>query len=149
MDVEEETWKFKAMLAVLLAFIVSAFFAYVELKYATAGKTTNGTVDRVTNFATRRGYTRTVYYNYRDATGNLRHGSDTLGRLDDVPDSGDTIVIDYLSDASRLHGHRNGGALMIFFGSLIALIVGAILFWRHIEQVIKPTSRAYKVPRRF
>jgi hypothetical protein len=149
MDAEDEAWKFKALLVVALIFVVSAFLSYVELKYMMAGRTTDATVEKVAEYASRRGGYRTVYYNYRDPAGNLRHGSDTLGRFDDAPETGDTVVIDHLDDASRLHGHRQGGALMIFFGSLFALVVGGVLFWRHIEQAVKPTSRKYTVPKRF
>jgi hypothetical protein len=37
LDTEDETAKFKFMLFAVVAFLVSGFFAYMELKYATGG----------------------------------------------------------------------------------------------------------------
>ena len=148
MDAEEETVKFKFMLIALVAFVVSGFFAYMELKYATGGKAAQATVDRVGEVPGRRGRTTTVaYYHYRDDAGNLRHGSAPLdGDFSASP--GDTVAVQYLADTSRLAGQRNTFALVVFFGCLAALVIGGALFWRHVRQATRPAT-PYKVPKRF
>ena len=148
MDTEDETTKLKFLLFTILAFLVSGFFAYMELKYATGGKTAEATVDRIGETRGRRGRTTTVaYYHYRDEAGNLRNGSAPLDR-DFSPSAGDTIAVEYLDDTSRPAGQRNTVALVVFFGCLLALAVGGFLFWRHVREATRP-AKPYKVPKRF
>ena len=96
----------------------------------------------------RRGRTTTVaYYHYRDDTGNLRHGSAPLdGQFS--AGAGDVVPVEYLSDTSRFAGQRNTFALAVFFGCLLALVVGGFLFWRHVREATRP-GKPYKVPKRF
>ena len=148
MDADEEAGKFKLMLFVLIAFIVSTFFAYMELKYSTGGRTAEATVDRVAERAGRRRTTRTVYYHYRDTEGNLRNGSDDVDPNWFPPDDG-KVMVQYLADTSRLAGKRNTFALVVFFGSLAAMLVGGFLFWRHVREATRPSPKPYSVPRRY
>ena len=148
MDTENETAKLKFLLFAVVALLVSGFFAYQELKYSTAGKTAQGTVDRIGEVRGRRGRTTTVaYYHYRDDAGNLRHGSSPLEN-DFSPDVGDTIAVQYLADTSRRAGERNTGSVVVFFACLLALAVGGFLFWRHVREATRP-AKPYKVPKRF
>ena len=148
MDTENETAKFKFLLFALVAFLVSGFFAYQELKYSTSGKTAQGTVDRIGEVRGRRGRTTTVaYYHYRDEAGNLRNGSSPLEN-DFSPSVGDTIAVQYLADTSRREGERNTGSVIVFFACLIALGVGGFLFFRHVREATRPAT-PYKVPKRF
>ena len=149
MDAEEEAGKFKLMLFVVVVFLVSTFFAYLELKYSTAGKTAEATVDGVSERRTRRGGTiRVVHYHYRDTEGKLRNGTDDIGNDWSVP-TGGKVNVEYLADTSRLAGNRNTVALVIFFGSLLALVVGGFLFWRHVRLAIGPARKPYKPPLRY
>lgn len=144
MDVEEETWKFKLMLGAVAVFLVSTLFAYVELKYAIGGKTAEGTVEGVRERIARSGRTiRTVDYRYRTADGEQRRGSADVGRNWVAP-ADDKLTVQYLDGTSRIAGQRNTGALILFFGSLAALLVGSFLFWRHVNQAVKPTPPRYR-----
>jgi hypothetical protein len=147
MDVEQETAKFKVMLVVAVVFLVSTFFAYLELKYSLGGKTAEAKVDRLSERRTRRGTTRVVHYQYRDENGQMRNGSDDVSRDWSAPASG-IVAVQYLDDTSRLAGNRNTFALVIFVGSLLAMLVGGFLFWRHVREATRPTPR-YKPPNRF
>jgi hypothetical protein len=147
-DTDNETAKLKFILFVGIAFLVSTFFAYVELKYSMSGKTAQGTVDRLGEARGRRGRTTPmVYYHYRDEAGNLRHGSSSIDG-DFNADVGDTIAIQYLDDTSRLAGSRNTMALFVFFACLLGLVVGGFMFWRHVREATRP-AKPYTVPKRF
>jgi hypothetical protein len=142
---ENENWKVAALLAVAALFIASTFLAWRELKFAVSGKSTAATVDRVTHIGARgsrrslRGASlSTVEYHYPDAAGALHHGSYDIEFPDTTPPVGSAVMVDYVGDTSRRTGHRNGGALMIFFGTLIALVVGGVLL-----------GRVYTVPKRY
>ena len=147
MDVENETWKFKLMLGVLVAFIVSGVFAYMELKYSTSGKTADCTFDRLVERRARRRTVHTVYYHYRDHNGQLRNGSDDVPSHWTPPDDR-KLRVRYLNNTSRLEGNRNTGALVIFFGCLAALAIAGVMFWRHVREATKP-AKPYVVPKRF
>ena len=148
MDTESETKNLKLILVAVLTFLVSAYFAYMELKYTTSGRTAEATVDSVGEARGRRGRTTTVaYYHYRDDAGNLRHGSAPLDDSHSLG-SGDTVTVQYLADTSRLAGQRNTAALVIFFISFLAMLVGGFLFWRHVREATRP-RKPYTVPKRF
>ena len=147
-DTENETAKFKLILIVAIAFIVSTFFAYKELQYAMGGKTTDGIIERLGEARGRRGRTvAMVYYRFRDEAGTIRKDSARISRGFNGGE-GDKVRIEYLDDESRLAGDRNTGALVIFFGSLAALVVGGFLFFRHVREATRP-SKPYTVPKRF
>jgi hypothetical protein len=138
MDTEEKSWLFKLLLAIAAVFLVSTVVAYRELKFMVAGTKTAATVDNITEIG-RRGSRRmsrgpivtTVEYHYQDADGNVHHGSYDLEFLDNKPPVGTTVMVEYVGDSSRALGRRNGGALMVFFGSLGALVLGGGAFlWR-------------------
>ena len=153
MDEENEAWKFIAGIVDVIAFIVSTFFAWMELKYATGGKTAQGTVDRVVDaYARVRRRTgqhgRTVYYHFRDASGKLRQGSDGVP-LDWIRPPNGVVKVEYLQDTSRLAGNRNVGMLVLFFGSLGAVAVGGFLFWRHVREATRPSAPVPPKPPRY
>lgn len=148
MDTDNETAKFKLILIAAIAFIVSTFFAFQELKYATGGKTTDGIIERLGEARGRRGRTvAVVHYRFRDEAGTIRKDSSRIGRGFNGGE-GDKVRVEYLEDESRLAGDRNTGALVIFFGSLAALVVGGLLFFRHVREATRP-SKPYAVPKRF
>jgi hypothetical protein len=137
MDADEEARKFKIGAVVVITFLVSTFMSCQELKYSTSGKKAEATVDRVYETTGRRGgVTRHVQYHYHDEGGNLRNANDSVPDDWTPPRSG-TITIEYLSDTSRVAGHRNYMALTIFFASLVAMIVGTFMFVRHVREATK------------
>jgi hypothetical protein len=142
MDVEHETRNLKLGLVLVLAFVVSAFVAYKELKFALASKTTGATLDRVYEQIGRRGsVTRRVQYHFHDDAGELRNASDSVPDNWSAPADG-RLTIEYIAGSSRLAGHRNVFALVIFFACLFAMVVGVILFVRHVRQETHPPSAA-------
>jgi hypothetical protein len=152
-DEENEVWKFIAGIVAIIAFVISTFYAWMELKYATAGKTAQGTIDRVTDMYSVRRRTagqrgRTVHYHFRDASGEVRRDSDGVP-LDWVRPPSGKVTIEYLDDTSRLAGNRKTGALVVFFGSLAMLGVGGFLFWRHVREATRPSAPAPPKPPRY
>jgi hypothetical protein len=139
-DVENETAKLKVGLFLVILFLFSTFWAYTELKYATSSKTTEAVVDGTFDRRGRFGrVTKMVRYHYRNDQGEPRNASDSVPSDWRPPASG-KVQIEYLSSTSRLAGHRNIVALVIFFGSLLAMIVGGFLFWKHVREATRPTS---------
>lgn len=60
-------------------------------------------------------------------------------------------MVEYVGDTSSRLGRRNGGALMVFFGSLIGLVLGGILYWLHVRRAVDPEEQpsGYSLPRRY
>lgn len=141
MDIDHETWKLKVGLAIIVLFIVSAFVSCNELHYATRAKTTEATVDNVFDSTTRRGgIQRVVKYHFHDDSGRLRNATDTVDPS--FPRDIEKVQIEYLADTSRLAGHRNVLALTIFFGSLVAMVVGLTMFILHVRRETRPRAQA-------
>jgi hypothetical protein len=137
---EDETAKLKFGLVLIAAFLISTYFAYAELKYSMGGKTTEATVDGMFEQRGRRGrVTHMVKYHYRNDKGELRNASDSVPSDWTPPKSG-KVQIEYLENTSRLAGHRNIVALVIFFGCLVAMTVGGFMFWRHVREATRPSS---------
>lgn len=122
MDADEETARAKWMLIVGLVFLVSAFFAWREMKYAVFGKEVNAQLVRVyeTEERGRRGRRvdkLAVEYQFKDAgDGTIRKETDTLSINSPRP-TGKTVPVQYMSgtpDRSRIKGHSNQIAVIIF-----------------------------------
>ncbi len=142
MDLDEETRKLKAMLFVAVVFIASCFYSCNELKYARGGKRVEGRIDDVTESVDRHGETRRqLHYHYHNDAGELRQGFDTVGDDFVRPASG-KLEVEYLPGASRLAGHRNVAALVVFFLSLAAMLVGGVMFWQYVRRETKASSSA-------
>lgn len=70
--------------------------------------------------------------------------------LDDEPRKGDTLMVDYVGDRSRRVGRRNGGALMVFFGSGLILVAYGLWYWLYVrrapddeEPLLRSSTRPY------
>jgi hypothetical protein len=124
------------LIAAAAVFAVAACSVGQDLRYAVAGRTATATVDGVTgwNAAGRRTGSRRpivlVDYHFTDAGGTARTGVLELSPFDPRPPKGSTIIVEYVDGSSRPPGRLSGGALSVFFGSLVALAAGA-LFYRH------------------
>ena len=138
MDVEDETRKFKFILFFGLALVVSTFFTWGELMYLLRGGTAEGQVTLAEQRVVARGRGRTspmfvVKYEFTDAAGNVRDGSD---RFD--PDSapavspGDAVTVSYRPGPdgdSRLAGHANWFIVVVWivcFGVTAFFVGGAV-----------------------
>jgi len=117
-------------------FAVAACSVGQDLRYAVAGRTATATVDGVTGWnagGRRTGSRRAIVlvdYHFTDASGTARTGVFDISTFDPRPPKGSTITVEYVGGSSRPPGRLNGGALSVFFGSLVALAAGA-LFYRH------------------
>lgn len=142
MDLDQETKNFKRMLFVILTFLVSAFFAYRELKYTLWGQTIDAQIVRTyqTTPTGRRGRPMLVVeYSFQDA-GQTRREGDRVSL--DTPLASDTSVpIQYLpgTDLSRLAGNRNLVSVWIFLGTLALLAFFLIRLIREGQQSPHPT----------
>lgn len=133
LDRDPEMWKFKLLLGVSAAFLISAWFVFQEFQYLLWGQKAEVTVSRVYNRETRarRGSRteRVVGYSFQDGSAGNRNESTTVALDWEPPESG-RVTIQYVPGAknrSRLDGQRNTVALTIFFGTLLA---GALLIWK-------------------
>jgi len=136
MDLDQETRKFKIILFVAVVFVASSIYSCNELKYARNAKTTEATIDGIdepTPTPRRDNGLRRLRYHYHNDQGELRNASDTIDDEFVRPPSG-KVMIEYLADSSRLAGHRNTGALIIFFVSLAAMLVGGVMFWQYVRK---------------
>ncbi len=142
MDADAEAAKLKFMLVVVAVFLISCYMSCQELKFATKGKLIEATVTDIKERQTRRSTVREVYYDYRREDNQIWHGHAGVSDDYSVP-RGTKIQIEYTGEDTRLAGQRNWVGLSIFFISLLAMIVGGVMFWLHVRAAIKP-SGGYK-----
>jgi hypothetical protein len=122
MDQDEELAKFKWILIAAIAFLVSSYFSYRELKYAVWGATAEATVTRAaeTTEMGRRGRRRpmlVVEYTFSDGSTGQRSERDRVPIDWPVPEG--TVTVQYLpgvAGASRLAGHSNKFAVWMASG---------------------------------
>ena len=131
MDTDSEVAKFKWLLIAGVAFLVSGYFSYHEIKYMTWGKVADGIVTeaRQTTSTGRRGrriHKLRVDYQFPDDTG-AQHASYGSLAVDAPYQSGSPIKIQYLrgaAEVSRINGEEQKWSLFVFFGSLIGMAYG-------------------------
>jgi len=111
------------MSAVVL-FVTSAYFSYMELKYAAFGHTAEATVRQVGKIIVgERRYSIEEHwlaeFVYTDAQGKVQVEQEDMGNTSNPPPAvGQKLEIEYLSgglDTARLKGQRNYVAISIFF----------------------------------
>jgi len=153
MDLEQETRQFKILLFFGLLFFVSTFFAYKELKYWLRGKTIQADlIDvRETTSADRRHRPMLVVEYGFTAPGATTHRRETdRVSTDWEPPGNKTVIVQYLpgTDDSRLAGHANVVAVVIFFASfaVTAFFVGRL--WLEAREPVAEKHRAQPVRRR-
>ncbi|MCA9018312.1 MAG: hypothetical protein KDA77_23525, partial [Planctomycetaceae bacterium] len=126
MDQDEELAKLKWILAAGVAFLVTGYLSFQELKYAVWGTTTEATVTRT--FETSTGSRRrskmllAVEYTFTDKEGQSHNERDDVPI--DWPTPGPKVNIQYLpgvEDSSRLEGHSSKVAVWMFLGCCVLL----------------------------
>ena len=147
MDIEDETKQFKAILCFGILFLVSAFFAWKEVKYLLWGKVVEADLisTREVTTLTRRGEEvwLVVEYSFKETGGTQRREKDRVHTDWSLP-GGKKVPVQYLAgtDNSRLVGHRNYVAVFIFVVSfaLTAFFVGRL--WLEGKQYAAEKKRS-------
>jgi hypothetical protein len=149
MDADQELARAKWLLFSGVLFLVSCFLSYAELVYLLRGKQVQATVTSAYEtpirgrFGTVRGMQRTVEYAFTEADGTRRTDSDTVSLDWDLPNNG-TVPVQYTPGAegrSRLAGHVNLVALVIFAVSVVVLGIFGYRLWREASEATKPRRR--------
>jgi hypothetical protein len=153
MDLEEETRLFKILLFFGLMFLVSTFFAYKELKYWLRGRTIKADLIEVretTSSGRRRQPMLVVEYGFTEPGATTRRRETDRVSVDWEPPTDKTVMVQYFpgTDDSRLAGHANVVAVVIFFASfaVTAFFVGRL--WMEARQAVAEKHRAHPVRRR-
>lgn len=138
MDMEEETAKFKWLLIVAVAMLISGCYSYSELKYLAFSKEVDGTVrrsytqeERARRFRTRE--VLIVEYAYKDEGGSLKTAKERFTNTSQAPADGTRVKLEYLAgddDSVRLSGNRKWGAVLIFLACLAGTGWFVVKTWR-------------------
>ena len=145
MSADDKAWALRLLVLIGVVFVASTFFAYRELRFVVFGRTTNATVESIEQVRLRR--IRATLVHYADADGNPHAGSYDLEVLANEPRKGDTLVVEYVGGSSRRVGRRNGGALMVFLGSGLALAACGAWYWTLYGRPRRTRSRRCAGPR--
>ncbi|MEX0704804.1 MAG: DUF3592 domain-containing protein [Planctomycetales bacterium] len=155
MDEEAELARFKWLLISGVAFLISAFFAWSELQYALRSRTVEAELVEVRETYTvgrrgRRVPKLEVEYRFTEEDGALRLERDDVSTDWPLPEA-DTVAVQYFPGApgeSRLAGHRNWIALVVFFGTLAVVAVAGWKLWREARAAIEQSNRFTRNRRR-
>lgn len=148
MDEEAELVKLKWLIFAGLAFLVSSFFAWTELRYALWSRTTEAEVVDVFETETigRRGRripVLAVEYRFTDEAGVPRFERDEVARGWQPP-ANRRVAIEYFpgeNGGSRLAGNRNWRSLVVFFGTLAVLAFAGWKLWREAREAVAQSDR--------
>ena len=147
MDEEEELAKLKWILFAGIAFLLSGYFSFQELKFAVWGTTAQAEVTNTfeTRNSRRGGSLLAVEYTFTDKEG--KHYSER----DDVPSSwpspGPKVTIQYLpgvEDCSRLEGHSSKVAVWVFFGCCAWLAYSGYQLYQLASEAVDGPPRRRK-----
>jgi len=150
MDTDSEVGRAKWLLFGAVLFLVGAWISYRELVYLLRGSSVASSsvhayeVEKRGRWGLPAGTKMIVDYEFTDAAGNRRRGTDTMSSDWELPESGQ-VVVRYTPGAdgsSRLTGHTNWIGISIFAISLIYISIAGYRFWRHVNEAVNgPKSR--------
>ncbi|QDT89628.1 hypothetical protein [Gimesia algae] len=146
-DEDEELKKLKWILIAVVAFLISGYLSFKELKYTVWGATTEATVTNTFDTAeSRRKPLLAVEYTFTDEDG--KHYSERDDVPIDWPVPGPTVNVQYLpgvEDSSRLEGHSSKVAVWVFLSCCVLLcFAGFKLYQMASEAVDGPPRRRRK-----
>lgn len=144
----DDVKKVRIALGVFIAFVLSAFFAFEELRYTIWGRTVQAQLLEVRNTRDIGGRGRTepaLAFDYSFDDGELgRRTEKDMVPPDWARPEGNSIAVQYIpgeKDASRLAGHRHIGSVVIFGACLLALAVFIIILAREANAPIRKPGR--------
>src|SRR5688572_6763814 len=146
MDAQSETARAKSLFVAAIVFVASGIYAYSELMYLIRGKTTTATITeayKVGKGVTDRGQEVRIDYEFTDADGNKRTGSDRPGEGWQVPPDR-KVEVRYRPGAdgsSRIAGRIGWITLGIF-----AICLGVVGFFGY--RLWREAKDAYAKPNR-
>ena len=124
MDLDEETSKFKGLLACGLIFLVVTVLAFNEIRYLIWGVNTDAKVTRIEERTERRRRGREVPYlrlemEYKDKQGQIAKAADRAD-VDFQVAKGDVVKVQYIpgGESFRLKDNNRKWALWLFFVAL-------------------------------
>ena len=146
-DEEEELKKLKWILIAVVAFLVSGYLSFKELKYSVWGARAAATVTNTfETAASRRNPLLAVEYTFTDKDGQQHSEWDDVPF--DWPVPGPMVNVQYLpgvEDSSRLEGHSSKVAVWVFLGCCVLLgFAGFKLYQMASEAVDGPPRRRRK-----
>ncbi len=151
MDQDEELAKFKWILIVGIALIMTGCYSLNELRYAVWGKSVEAKLTGAKEVTKqgRRGRTSTVLrveYQFSEAGGASRSENDEVSTDWTLPSNGSVPVqyIPSVEHASRLQGHSNMLAVYLF----LACIVGAVYAIYKVSLYVNDDGSSSKKKRR-
>lgn len=143
-DEDAELKKMVWILIVVVAFLVTGYLSFKELKYAVWGATAEATVTNTFDTSLgRRSPLLAVEYTFTDKDGQQHSERDDVPI--DWPEPGPKVNVQYLpgvEDSSRLEGHSAKVAVWMFLGCCVLLgFAGFKLYQMASEAVNGPPRR--------
>ncbi len=149
MDEEHEIAKLKWLFFAGVAFLITGYLSYKEMKYAIRGKSAEATITRTfeTTSVGRRGKPRkylVVEYSFIDDDGKHQNDSDDVALDWPVPEQ--SVTVEYLPGverSSRIEGHSNMFAVWMFLGSCALLLFAGVKLYLMAREAVhgKPRRR--------
>ena len=139
---DDELAKFKRILFAGIAFLVSAYFSYKELKFAVWGTTADATVTRTFETKNRRTPLLAVEYTFLDEAGKSHSERDDVSL--DWPVESEIMTVQYLpgvDDSSRLAGHSNKVVVWIFLACTAWFAVSGFKLYKEANDAVHGKSR--------
>lgn len=142
MDQDEELAKLKWILIAGVAFLVSGYLSFQELKYAIWGTTAEANVTRTYETRERRTNLLAVEYTFTDDEGKSHSERDDVPS--DWPTPGATVMVQYLpgvEDSSRLEGHSSKLAVWMFLGCCLLLVFAGFKLYQMASDAVDGPPR--------
>lgn len=142
MDQDEELAKLKWILAAVVAFLVTGYLSFQELKYAVWGTTAEATVTRTFETRERRRNLLAVEYTFTDTEGTSHSERDDVPS--DWPTPGPKVTIQYMpgvEDSSRLEGHSSKVAVWMFLGCCLLLAFAGFKLYQMASDAVDGPPR--------
>jgi hypothetical protein len=141
------TWKIRLLMAVVLAFLYSAFQAFGELRYAIWGKTVEAQLLQVRSAqdADVSGHSRAATafeYSFPDPQLGSRSEKDLVPTTWKTP-QGHSVLVQYIpgeKDESRLAGHTQTGSVAFFVGCLVVMVGFIALLVKEANEPVRGRS---------
>ena len=137
-----ERLRMRVFLAVTMAFLVSTYYCWKEFKYAIFGKQAQAQVisenayGKQTDEGPKVSYIR-VEYSFTDDKGNTQNAFDEVPPRVSLPPigvPGQTVKVQYMGTTSRVAGHNNIVAPIIFFVTLAFVGWQGWKIWKEANQ---------------
>lgn len=145
MDAEHDLQKAKWLLIGIGLFLLGGCISWEEVMYLLRGRDAQATITKVFETRGRTGNRLSVEYEFTESGVGQRRGNQTVSLDWPVPRDG-KVMVRYtpgIDGDSRLSGHVRWLGLLLFFGSLVFVVIGIIVMGREAHDD-KPRKKSHR-----